>query len=148
MLGTGQGGGYNVAMFTSKARARWVLWMACCAILLAALAPTLSRALTVARGGSVPSLEICSVAGGMNMVPVKLSIKLSIDDSTPAKNAMQMGDCPCCGMHAAVLALPPLSLAPATGAVITGLLPVLFYQSATPLFAWTAFQPRGPPASF
>ena len=144
MLGTGQGGGYNVAMFTSKARARWVLWMACCAILLAALAPTLSRALTVAQGGAVPSLEICSVAGGMNMVP----LKLSLDDSTPAKNAMQMGDCPCCGMHAAVLALPPVSLAPASGALITGLLPVLFYQSATPLFAWTPLQPRGPPAAF
>ena len=144
MLGTGQGGGYNIAMFTSKARARWVLWMACCAILLAALAPTLSRALTVAQGGAVPSLEICSVAGGMNMVP----LKLSLDDSTPAKNAMQMGDCPCCGMHAAVLALPPVSLAPASGALITGLLPALFYQSATPLFAWTPLQPRGPPAAF
>lgn len=135
-------------MFTSKTRARWVLWMACCAILLAALAPTLSRALTVARGGSVPSLEICSVAGGMNMVQVKLSTKLSTDDSTPANNAMQMGDCPCCGMHAATLDLPPMSLAPATGAVIAGLLPVLFYQSATPLFAWTPLQPRGPPAAF
>ena len=131
-------------MFTSKARARWLLWMACCAILLAALAPTLSRALTVAQGHAVPSLEICSVAGGMNMVP----LKLSTDDSTPAKNAMQMGDCPCCGMHAATLDLPPMSLVPATGAVITGLLPVLFYQSATSLFAWTAFQPRGPPAAF
>jgi len=131
-------------MFTSKTRARWVLWMACCAILLAALAPTLSRAVTVARGGSVPSLEICSVAGGMNMVP----LKLSTDDSTPVKSAMQMGDCPCCGMHAATLDLPPMSLVPATGAVITGLLPVLFYQSATPLFAWTPLQPRGPPAAF
>jgi len=144
VLGAVQGGDYNIAMFTSKARARWVLWMACCAILLAALAPTLSRALTVAQGGAVPSLEICSVAGGMNMVP----LKLSLDDSTPSKNAMQMGDCPCCGMHAAVLALPPVSLAPASGALITGLLPVLFYQSATPLFAWTPLQPRGPPAAF
>lgn len=144
MLGAGDDGGYNALMFTSKTRARWVLWMACCAILLAALAPTLSRALTVAQGGAVPSLEICSVAGGMNMVP----LKLSLDDSTPVKNAMQMGDCPCCGMHAAVLALPPVSLAPVSGALITGLLPVLFYQSPTPLFAWTPLQPRGPPAAF
>ncbi len=50
----------------------------------------MSRALTVAQGRAVPSLEICSVAGGMNMVP----LKLSIDDSKPASNAMQMGDCP------------------------------------------------------
>ena len=135
-------------MLTSKARARFVLWIACCAVLLAALAPTLSRALMVAQGRAVPSLEICSVAGGMNMVPLKLSIALSIDDSKPASNAMQMGDCPCCSMHAAVLALPPVALAPATGAVIAGLLPVLFHQSATPLFAWTPLLPRGPPAAF
>jgi len=131
-------------MLTSKARARFVLWIACCAVLLAALAPTLSRALTVAQGRAVPSLEICSVAGGMNMLPVKLLSQ----EPTPAKSAMQMGDCPCCGMHAAVLALPPVALAPATGAVIAGLLPVLFYQSATPLFAWTPLLPRGPPAAF
>ena len=131
-------------MFISKARASFVLWIACCAILLAALAPTLSRALTVAQGGAVPSLEICSVAGGMNMVP----LKLSSDDSMPTKNAMQMGDCPCCSMHAATLDLPPVALAPATGALIAGLLPQLFYLSPTPLFAWTPVQPRGPPAVF
>lgn len=143
-LGAGQGGGYNAAMFTSKARASLVLWIACCAILLAALAPTVSRALTVAQGMAVPSLEICSVAGGMNMVPIKLI------SQEPARDhgAMQMGDCPCCSMHAATLALPPASLAPATGALIAGLLPVLFYQSINPLFAWTPVQPRGPPAAF
>lgn len=135
-------------MFISKGKAGIVLWIACIAIFLATLAPTVSRALTVASGLAVPSLEICSVAGGMNMVPLKLSIALSIDDSKPASNAMQMGDCPCCSMHAAVLALPPVALAPATGAVIAGLLPVLFHQSATPLFAWTPLLPRGPPAAF
>lgn len=142
------GSGYNAPMLTSKARARWVLWIACCVILLAALAPTLSRALTVAQGMAVPGLEICSVAGGMNMVPLMLSIKLSTDDSAPAKNAMQMGDCSCCSMHAATLGLPPAALVPATGELITGLLPLLFYQSITPLFAWTPLQPRGPPAAF
>ena len=143
-LGAGQGGGYNAAMFTSKARATLVLWIACCAILLAALAPTVSRALTVARGMAVPSLEICSVAGGMNMVPIKPSSQ----EPAPEQGAMQMGDCPCCSMHAATLALPPAGLAPATGALIVGLLPVLFYQSINPLFAWTPLQPRGPPAVF
>ena len=143
-LGAGKQGGYNAAMFTSKARASLVLWIACCAILLAALAPTVSRALTVAQGMAVPSLEICSVAGGMNMVPIKLI------SQEPARDhgAMQMGDCPCCSMHAATLALPPASLAPATGALIVGLLPVLFYQSINPLFAWTPVQARGPPAAF
>ena len=131
-------------MFTSRTSARWVLWIACCAILLAALAPAVARALTVAQGRAVPTLEICSVAGGMNMVPLKLVSQQPASD----QDGMQMGDCPCCSMHAATLELPPFSLAPASGALITGLLPVLFHQSIAPLFAWTPVQPRGPPAAF
>ena len=130
-------------MFISQGRAVVVLWIACFAILMAALAPTLSRAFTVASGQAVPSFEICSVAGGMNMLPVKLST----DAPDPAKGAMRM-DCPCCSMHAATLDLFPTALVLASGELITGLLPLLFYQSATPLFAWTPVQPRGPPAAF
>ena len=46
-------------MFISKSKAGIVLWIACIAIFLATLAPTVSRALTVASGLAVPSLEIC-----------------------------------------------------------------------------------------
>jgi hypothetical protein len=87
-LGTGQGGRYNAAMFIRQGRAVIVLWIACFAILIAALAPTL-RAFTVASGQAVPSFEICSVAGGMNMLPVKLSTEAP----DPAQGAMRM-DCP------------------------------------------------------
>ena len=131
-------------MFIRQGRAVVVLWIACLAILMAALAPTLSRAFTVASGQAVPSFEICSVAGGMNMLPVKLST----DTPDPAKGGMRMGDCPCCSMHAATLDIAPTTLVLASGELITGLLPLLFYQSATPLFAWTPVQPRGPPAAF
>ncbi|KAB8046506.1 DUF2946 domain-containing protein [Janthinobacterium rivuli] len=131
-------------MFISKGKAVIVLWIACIAILLAALAPTVSRALTVASGLSVPSLEICSVAGGMTMLPATLST----DAPDTSKGGMRMGDCPCCSMHAATLDIPPTTLVLASGEILTGLLPLLFYQSATPLFAWTPVQPRGPPAAF
>ena len=130
-------------MFISKGKAGIVLWIACIAIFLAALAPTVSRALTVASGLAVPSLEICSVAGGMTMLPATPST-----DAPDTKGSMRMGDCPCCSMHADTLSLPPTSLVLASGEVLTGLLPELFYQSATPLFAWTPVQPRGPPAAF
>ncbi|MBB5369964.1 MULTISPECIES: DUF2946 domain-containing protein [unclassified Janthinobacterium] len=132
-------------MFVSKSKAVVVLWIACLAILMAALAPTLSRALTVARGDTVPSMEICSVAGGLTMVPLKFNGQAP---DGPQKTTMSMGDCPCCSMHVATLNVTPMTLAPASGALITGLLPVLFYQSITPLFAWTPVQPRGPPATF
>jgi len=132
-------------MFVSKSKAVVVLWIACLAILMAALAPTLSRALTVARGDTVPSMEICSVAGGLTMVPLKFNGQAP---DAPQKSTMSMGDCPCCSMHVAALNVTPMTLAPASGALITGLLPVLFYQSITPLFAWTPVQPRGPPATF
>ncbi|MGK5003959.1 DUF2946 domain-containing protein [Janthinobacterium sp. LB2P70] len=128
----------------SQRRAVVVLWIACLAIFMAALAPTLSRAFTVASGRAVPSFEICSVAGGMNMLPATLSK----DGSDTPTGGMRVGDCPCCSMHAATLDFPPATLVRASGELITGLLPVLFYQSATPLFAWTPVQPRGPPAAF
>ena len=131
-------------MFISKGKAGIVLWIACIAIFLAALAPTVSRALTVASGLAVPSLEICSVAGGMTMLPSTLST----DAPDTSKGSLRMADCPCCSMHAATLDIPPTTLVLASGEVLTGLLPLLFYQSATPLFAWTPVQPRGPPAAF
>ena len=131
-------------MFISKGKASIVLWIACIAIFLATLAPTVSRALTVASGLAVPSLEICSVAGGMTMLPAPLST----DAPDTSKGSMRMADCPCCSMHADTLTLPPTSLVLASGEILTGLLPELFYQSATPLFAWTPVQPRGPPAAF
>ena len=131
-------------MFISKGKAGIVLWIACIAIFLAMLAPTVSRALTVASGLAVPSLEICSVAGGMTMLPATLST----DAPDTSKGSMRMVDCPCCSMHAATLDIPPTSLVLVSGEILTGLLPLLFYQSATPLFAWTPVQPRGPPAAF
>ncbi|WP_298408119.1 DUF2946 domain-containing protein [Janthinobacterium sp.] len=131
-------------MFISKGKAGIVLWIACIAIFLATLAPTVSRALTVASGLAVPSLEICSVAGGMTMLPATLST----DAPDTSKGSMRMVDCPCCSMHAATLDIPPTSLVLVSGEILTGLLPLLFYQSATPLFAWTPVQPRGPPAAF
>ncbi|WP_219117699.1 DUF2946 domain-containing protein [Janthinobacterium sp. UMAB-56] len=132
-------------MFISKGKASIVLWIACIAIFLATLAPTLSRALTVASGMAVPSLEICSVAGGMQAMRARDDAQ---EPSAPEKSGMRMGDCPCCSMHADTLSIPPTSLVLASGELITGLLPELFYQSATPLFAWTPVQPRGPPAAF
>ena len=132
-------------MFISKGKAGIVLWIACIAIFLATLAPTVSRALTVASGMAVPRLEICSVAGGMQAMPARYDAQ---EPSAPEKQGMRMGDCPCCSMHADTLSLPPTSLVLASGEVLTGLLPELFYQSATPLFAWTPVQPRGPPAAF
>ncbi|MGK5036178.1 DUF2946 domain-containing protein [Janthinobacterium sp. LB3P118] len=132
-------------MFICKSKASIVLWIACIAIFLAALAPTVSRALTVASGMAVPSLEICSVAGGMQAMPVRYGAE---QPSAPEKSGMRMTDCPCCSMHADTLSIPPTSLVPASGEILTGMLPELFYQSATPLFAWTPVQPRGPPAAF
>lgn len=121
------------------------MWVACFAVLMAALAPTVSRALTVARGAVVPSFEICTVAGGMSMLSLKASMQAPDQSQQPSMN---MGDCLCCSMHVALLELPPMQLLPATGALLAGLLPTLFYQSHTPLFAWTPLLARGPPAAF
>lgn len=138
-------------MFISKGKASIVLWIACIAIFLATLAPTVSRALTLASGLALPSLEICSVAGGLRLQAMPISMPMgdgTQESSAPEKSVMRMADCPCCSMHADTLSMPPSSLVRVSGELITGLLPELFYQSATPLFAWTPVQPRGPPAAF
>ena len=128
--------------FMSKKKIALTLWIACLAILLAALAPPLARLLAASNGaGANNSIEICTVAG-MRYV----SLDQAGPDKAPAAPAMAMDDCPYCTLHADVPALPPsipLMLAIDTR---TGILPTLFYQARRPLFAWAPAQSRAPPA--
>jgi hypothetical protein len=121
---------------------RFAAWIACFAMLFGALAPSVSHAMSVARGDTWA--EICSVGG------VKL-VKLGSDSSVPADSAKQQSihleHCPFCATHPGSLALPP----GAGFAIILNdtqeTLPFLFLQSAHPLAIWTAAQSRAPPAS-
>lgn len=120
---------------------RITAWIASFAILLAALAPSISHAVSAASNAPNGWTEICTVAGA------KL---LKLDDApskpAPAHKMSHFEHCPFCLSHAVALGLPSdanLKLPAITGMHIV---PSLFHHAPRPLFAWAAAQPRAPPA--
>lgn len=130
---------------SSSTRLRWI-WIACFAILVNALAPAISHAVN----GKPRSWEICLNDGtrvsGVGELDAATFAAVT-DRSKPQPMArMDMKDCAYCLTHAGSHGLPPSALAlpvPLDGA---SLRPTLFYQSPQPLPAWSASNPRGPPA--
>jgi len=109
-------------------------WIAAASIVMSALAPAVSQAISAGRG---ISMEICSVDG------TKM-IQLQQDGSTQVDQHSQT--CPYCITHASI---PPAFntnlkfAAPHSFA----LLPQLYYQSPQPLFTWFTPPSAAPPAS-
>jgi len=122
-------------------------WIACFAIMLSALAPSISRAVAANNGLPSASLEICTVVGPKSIAVDAKNTAASILPSTPAKDTAHGEPCPFCGTHAGSSALLPGSdnfVFP----VMSGEPrphPHLFYQSPRPLFIWAPAQPRAPP---
>lgn len=112
-------------MMNKSTRWRWQIWIACFAILLNALAPSISHALTAS---SAFGADICSNG--------------KLKQGTPAP----MADCAFCLPHAGSDLLGP----PAAPAVLApdghAPRPYLFYHAPRPLLALAAAPPRGPPA--
>jgi hypothetical protein len=126
---------------TPATKTLW-LWIACFAILLNALAPSVSHAIAFSRG--VPATwEICRADGSR----ITVSGLITADDSDRSSGVSKAmaGDCAYCQTHAGSFGLPPtsMSILPAVGMQLT---PFLFYRAPQPLSAWAAAQPRGPPA--
>ncbi|WP_402720297.1 DUF2946 domain-containing protein [Janthinobacterium rivuli] len=126
---------------------RFAAWIACFAILLAALAPSISQAVANAKQESGSGwAEICSVAG------IRFVQLVQADDDGPADGksggkAMQMEHCAFCSTHAGSVGLPPTSpVLPLPVASGTAIFPALYYQSPSPLFIWSTAQSRAPPA--
>jgi hypothetical protein len=122
---------------------RFAAWIACFAILLAALAPSISQAVANAKQESGSGwAEICSVAG-IRFVQVDAG---AVDEKSAGK-AMQMEHCAFCSTHAGSVGLPPASpVLPLLVASGTAIFPALYYQSPAPLFIWSTAQSRAPPA--
>lgn len=122
---------------------RFAAWIACLAILLAALAPSISQAVANAKQESGSGwAEICSVAG-IRFVQVDAGAP---DDGKSAGKAMQMEHCAFCSTHAGSVGLPPSPIMPLPVASGTAIFPALYYQSPAPLFIWSTAQSRAPPA--
>lgn len=124
---------------------RFAAWIACFAILLAALAPSVSQAVANAKQQSGSGwAEICSVAG-IRFVQVDDG---AADDGNSTGKAMQMEHCAFCSTHAGSVGLPPAGpVLPLPVAMGTAIFPALYYQSPAPLFIWSTAQSRAPPAA-
>ena len=138
------------AMGKLLGRKRLQIWIACFAILLNALAPSISHALSSMAGPS-NMIEICS-ASGTKWVSNDVASGVSGQQAAPEQPSTDsplhhLEHCPFCITHAGTFALPAAST---TLLAIEGghdLFPALFYHSPSPLFSWSAARPRGPPAS-
>ncbi|MNM25732.1 hypothetical protein D3C81_361850 [compost metagenome] len=131
----------GMTLFTRRLAA----WIACFAILLAALAPSISQAVANAKQQSGSGwAEICSVAGIRFVQVVEDG---TTEDGKSAGKAMQMEHCAFCSTHAGSVGLPPTGpVLPLPVAMGTAIFPALYYQSPAPLFIWSTAQSRAPPA--
>ena len=114
---------------------RLIHWIAAAAIAMSALAPAVSQAVSLVKGGHGFAMEICSVDGS------KVQIDVQGDDQELAN---QMQPCPYCVTHS--------DITPAFNTNLTfeapqsfALLPKLFYQSPKPLAVWVTPPSAAPP---
>lgn len=124
---------------TRRAR-QLVGWIACCAVLLGLLAPTITQALPADAGGGW--VTVCTALG---MKTLKVDASGQLDEQAGDPAGMHESHCAfCCG------SLPVLGLPPA--AVTTGLVdepfapwPRLFWAGPRLSTVWATAQPRAPP---
>lgn len=118
-------------------------WLGCFVILLASMAPSISR-LLVAYETTTPSLiEICTM-DGMVQINNDTSNRLT---SPATDQVLHIEHCPFCLNSPLALGILPASPVQTLPALLGyRLLPRLFYQAPNPLFAWLSAQPRAPPA--
>lgn len=148
----------------SKSRLTFI-WLACFAILLNALAPSISHAVALAKG-QPRSWEIClndgtRISGTGDLTAATFialtdrsnpqaaaaaKARIKADADKAGSTVMNMDDCGYCMPHAGSTGLPPTDIAFALPAAEPALRPTLFYQAPQPLPAWKTANPRGPPA--
>lgn len=120
------------------------VWIACLAILLNALVPSLASAMAV-RDGAMPSwAEICSTTT-ITAAAANPSNKATPATSTSGEDQHAAKHCPFCLPHAGNFALPPAIIPCCAVAAGHDAFPILYYQAPSLLFSWVTANPRGPP---
>lgn len=120
-------------MNTLYLRRRLSLWLTLVALLMGALAPSLSQAMRT-PGGVSTWAEVCS------------STPASGQDPAPADAVHLFEHCPYCSLHTPTLGLPPTPLSLALPAELRHPQPMLFLDAPRGQHNWTVARPRGPPA--
>jgi len=118
-------------------------WVAVFAILLAAVAPTISRMLATASVPSECATEICNAAESEVLHD---SAHAAHHSSEPANKEFHFEHCPFCLTHAGSFGLLPAVHLVVPLASAAPVFPFLFYRCAYRLFVWATPQSRAPPA--
>jgi hypothetical protein len=118
---------------------RFAAWIACFAMLFAALAPSVSHAMSAARGDTWT--EVCSAAG----IKLVKAIDAQADTADADQAPVHLEHCPFCATHPASVALLPGSAWSVPLIAGRDTYPPLFFQSPRRLAAWTPAQSRAPP---
>ena len=126
-----------------------IAWLACLAVLLAALAPTLSHMLAGAGRAAELAIEAarCTTraadADANASMPAMTMPKAALADNA---GAMPMNDCGYCTLQADLPMLPHIAGAAPLLEAIVRHVPPLFLVADAPLPIWLAAQSRAPPA--
>ncbi len=115
-------------------------WIACCAILFAALAPSIAHAMSTARGDVWT--EICTV-GSVKFVKIDGATLQKSDPDTQKS----MSHCPFCATDGGAFAPLPSASTVRLPLIVRDTCPTLFLQSPQPLAIWATAQSRAPPAT-
>ncbi len=142
---------YNPGMVNLFKPRRLTIWIACIAILLNALAPSLSHARYAVSPSGAPSIliEVCTAHGTKTIaVAGEQTSDAALQPNDGHKKPIAGSEhCLFCLSHHASPFLLPAAASSFILSAQQGLMPPLFYQSPQPLFSWAAAHPRGPPAA-
>lgn len=120
-------------------------WMALFAILLVALAPSISHAFAskIVSSSSAQTVEICTVSG---VKQVSVPSDGVLKPFSTVKHDQHFEDCPFCRIHGDTPGPAPAAVAVRLSTDASFPRPLLFYQALRLLFAWAPPQSRAPPA--
>jgi hypothetical protein len=124
-------------VLTLRSRLRHLSLLAFVAVFALALLPTVSRLLAHTTG-SAAWVEVCTPRG--------LKQVAAADTSQPPVASAHLDHCPLCAVAGAALVPPAASVAMPVVAAAPAM-PAAFGAAPSPLFAWAAARPRGPPAA-
>lgn len=125
-------------MFSKRHMVR-IIYIACFAVLMAALAPAMSQVLDASAAAQDSAARAAHGAGGH-------AARADAGCHTRAAHPLH-NHCGYCVMQADLPFMPTLAAALPPPERPASLLPQLFHLAPAPLFIWLAAQPRAPPAA-
>jgi hypothetical protein len=132
-------------MRTNRTARVLTAWIACFAILLVALAPSISYALAAKNVSAKEWTEICTSTG---VKQIKQIASENAKPVSPGKHDQHLEDCPFCRTQNDSFGPLPPSAAVVAAPEIFRLYPSLFYEAPRSLSTWVPAQSRAPPPNF